>query len=176
MDSSFENFAYQDNAFPIQSDQTISQPFIVAYQSERLEIKPKEKILEIGTGSGYQTAVLLELGARVFTIERQKTLYLKAKNLLPKLGYTPEKIIFGDGYIGMEEEAPFDKIIVTAGAEHLPKKLLAQLKIGGKLIIPLGKTEQIMTLYTRNGTKEFSKEELIDCRFVPMLKNTSTQE
>ena len=170
MDSSFEDFAYQDKAFPIAANQTISQPFTVAFQSQLLDVKPNDKILEIGTGSGYQTAVLLEVGALVYTIERQKELYRKTKLFLPKLGYKPKKIIFGDGYIGLEEEAPFDGIIVTAGAPFVPKPLLSQLKIGGKLVIPVGDETQIMTLFIRKSNKEFEKHEFGDFRFVPMLK------
>ncbi|MCF6280050.1 MAG: protein-L-isoaspartate(D-aspartate) O-methyltransferase [Flavobacteriaceae bacterium] len=170
MDSSFADFAYQDKAFPIAADQTISQPYTVAFQSQLLKIKPKDTILEIGTGSGYQTAVLLEMNARVFTIERQQELFRKTKLFLPKLGYKPKKIIFGDGYIGLEEQAPFDGIIVTAGAPLVPKPLLSQLKIGGRLVIPVGDDVQIMTLFIRKGEKEFEKHEFGDFRFVPMLK------
>lgn len=170
MDSSFGDFAYQDKAFPIAANQTISQPFTVAFQSQLLEVKPNDKILEIGTGSGYQTAVLLEMSAKVYTIERQQELYRKTKTFLPKLGYKPKKMIFGDGYIGLEEEAPFDGIIVTAGAPFVPKPLLSQLKIGGKLVIPVGDETQIMTLFIRKSNKEFEKHEFGDFRFVPMLK------
>ena len=170
MDSSFGDFAYQDKAFPIAANQTISQPFTVAFQSQLLEVKPNDKILEIGTGSGYQTAVLLEMSAKVYTIERQQELYRKTKTFLPKLGYKPKKMIFGDGYIGLEEEAPFDGIIVTAGAPFVPKPLLSQLKIGGKLVIPVGNETQIMTLFIRKSNKEFEKHEFGDFRFVPMLK------
>ncbi|UMB54486.1 protein-L-isoaspartate(D-aspartate) O-methyltransferase [Lutibacter sp. A64] len=170
MDSGFENFAYQDKAFPIAADQTISQPYTVAFQTELLQVKPTDKILEIGTGSGYQTAVLLEIGARVYTIERQKELFKKTKIFLPKLSYKPKKIIFGDGYKGLPEEAPFDGIIVTAGAPYVPKPLLSQLKIGGRLVIPVGDKVQIMTLFVRTGEKDFEKLELGDFKFVPMLK------
>ena len=170
MDSGFVDFAYQDKAFPIAAEQTISQPYTVAFQTELLQVKPNDKILEIGTGSGYQTAVLLEMGARVFTIERQKELFKKTKLFLPKLNYKPKKIIFGDGYKGLPEEAPFDGIIVTAGAPFVPKPLLAQLKIGGRLVIPVGDEIQTMTLFVRTGEKDFEKHELGDFRFVPMLK------
>lgn len=170
MDSSFENFAYQDKAFPIGAEQTISQPYTVAFQSELLEIKPNHTILEIGTGSGYQTAVLLEMKARVYSIERQQELYLKAKSFLPKLGYKAKQLIFGDGYIGLKEQAPFDGIIVTAGAPYVPKPLLSQLKIGGRLVIPVGTDTQIMTMFVRKSTKEFQKHEFGDFKFVPMLK------
>lgn len=170
MDSSFEAHAYQDKAFPIAADQTISQPYTVAFQSEVLEIEPKEKVLEIGTGSGYQTAVLLELDAEVYSIERQHELFKKTSLFLPKLGYRPKRFIFGDGYKGLPEEAPFDKIIVTAGAPYVPKALLGQIKVGGKLLIPVGDKEQVMTLFIRKSPKEFEKHELGDFRFVPMLK------
>ena len=171
LDSSFEEHAYQDKAFPIGASQTISQPYTVAFQSELLEIKPGDTILEIGTGSGYQTAVLLELKAKVFTIERQQELFKKTKLFFGKMGYRPKKIIFGDGYKGLPEEAPFDGVIVTAGAPFVPKPLLSQLKIGGKLVIPVGTEEQIMTRYIRKSEKEFQKEELGNFRFVPLLEN-----
>jgi len=170
MDSSFEAHAYQDKAFPIAAEQTISQPYTVAFQSEVLEIQTGEKVLEIGTGSGYQTAVLLELGAEVYSIERQHELFKKTSMFLPKLGYRPKRFIFGDGYKGLPEEAPFDKIIVTAGAPYVPKALLAQIKVGGRLLIPVGDKEQVMTLFIRKSPKEFEKHELGDFRFVPMLK------
>lgn len=170
MDSGFVDFAYQDKAFPIAAEQTISQPYTVAFQTELLQVQPTNKILEIGTGSGYQTAVLLEMGAQVYTIERQKELFKKTKLFLPKLSYKPKKIIFGDGYKGLPEEAPFDGIIVTAGAPFVPKPLLAQLKIGGRLVIPVGDEVQTMTLFVRTGEKDFEKHELGDFRFVPMLK------
>lgn len=169
MDSSFENHAYQDKAFPIAADQTISQPYTVAYQTELLQVKPKDKILEIGTGSGYQTAVLLELGARVYSIERQNKLFKKTSLLLPKLGYNPKRLIFGDGYKGLKEEAPFDGIIVTAGAPFVPRTLLAQLKVGGRLVIPVGDDVQVMQLYIRTSSTNFEKHDLGDFRFVPML-------
>ena len=170
MDSSFEDFAYQDKAFPIAADQTISQPYTVAFQSQLLQIKSGAQILEIGTGSGYQTAVLLELKAKVYSIERQRELYKKTKLFLPKLNYKPKSLIFGDGYIGLEDEAPFDGIIVTAGAPYVPKPLLSQLKIGGRLVIPVGDSSQIMTLFVRKSEKEFEKQEFGDFRFVPMLE------
>lgn len=169
LDSSFADFAYQDKAFPIGSDQTISQPYTVAFQTELLQIKEHHQILEIGTGSGYQTAVLLEMGAKVYTIERQQELFKKTKLFLPKLGYKPKKIIFGDGYKGLPEDAPFDGIIVTAGAPFVPKALLSQLKIGGRLVIPIGDAEQIMTLFIRTSEKDFEKHELGKFKFVPML-------
>ena len=170
IDSSFETHAYQDKAFPIAAEQTISQPYTVAFQSQTLEIKAGDKVLEIGTGSGYQTAVLLELKAEVYSIERQKELFKRTSLFLPKIGYKPKKMIFGDGYKGLKEKAPFDKIIVTAGAPFIPNPLLAQLKIGGKLLIPVGDKTQIMTLFIRKSAKEFEKHELGDFAFVPMLQ------
>jgi protein-L-isoaspartate(D-aspartate) O-methyltransferase len=172
MDSGFIDFAYQDKPFPIAADQTISQPYTVAFQTELLEVKPGDRILEIGTGSGYQTAVLIELGAEVFSIERQKELFTKAKKFLPTVGYVPKKIIFGDGYEGISSEAPFDGIIVTAGAPKVPNALLSQLKIGGKLVIPVGEDSQKMTVFIRKGEKEFDKKEYGDFKFVPMLKSS----
>jgi protein-L-isoaspartate(D-aspartate) O-methyltransferase len=173
IDSSFEDHAYQDKAFPIAAEQTISQPYTVAFQTQTLQVAKGEKILEIGTGSGYQTAVLLEMKALVFTIERQKELFKKTSLFLPKLGYNPKRFIFGDGYKGLPEEAPFDKIIVTAGAPFVPKPLMAQLKVGGMLLIPVGDQTQIMTLFIRKSNKEFEKHELGDFAFVPMLEERS---
>jgi protein-L-isoaspartate(D-aspartate) O-methyltransferase len=171
IDSSFESHAYQDKAFPIAANQTISQPYTVAFQSQTLNIQKDDKILEIGTGSGYQTAVLLEMNAEVYTIERQHELFKKTSLFLPKLGYKPKRFIFGDGYKGLPEKAPFDKIIVTAGAPYVPKPLLAQLKVGGMLLIPVGDETQIMTLFTRKSATEFDKKELGDFAFVPMLED-----
>lgn len=171
MDSSFEDHAYQDKAFPIAAEQTISQPYTVAFQTELLEVAQGDKILEIGTGSGYQSAVLLEMGAQVFTIERQHELFKKTSRFLPKLGYKPKRMIFGDGYKGLEEEAPFHGIIVTAGAPFVPKPLLSQLRIGGKLVIPVGEKTQVMTRYIRKSATEFEKTEYGDFRFVPMLED-----
>jgi len=170
LDSSFENFAYQDKAFPILADQTISQPYTVAYQTQLLEIMPGNKVLEIGTGSGYQTAVLMEMQAEVYSVERQNELFKKTKLFLPKLGYRPRHLGFGDGYKGLPDHAPFDKIIVTAGAPFVPKALLAQLKLGGMLVIPIGTTKQLMYLYKRTAVKHFEKHELEACKFVPMLE------
>ena len=171
MDSSFEDHAYQDKAFPIAADQTISQPYTVAFQTELLEIKKGDNVLEIGTGSGYQTAVLCELGAKVYSIERQRELYKKTKVFLSKIGYRPKYLSFGDGYKGLEEYAPYDKIIVTAGAPYVPKPLLAQLKLGGRLVIPVGEDVQVMTLFIRKSAKEFDKKEFGDFRFVPLLED-----
>ncbi len=169
MDSSFEDHAYQDKAFPIAADQTISQPYTVAYQTELLEVSRGDIVLEIGTGSGYQTAVLCEIGAKVYSIERQHELYKKTRNFLSKIGYRPKYLGFGDGYKGLPEYAPFDKIIVTAGAPYVPKDLLGQLKIGGRMVIPVGLEVQIMTLFIRKSPTEFDKKEFGEFRFVPLL-------
>ena len=171
MDSSFEDHAYQDKAFPIAADQTISQPFTVAYQSELLQVTKGQTVLEIGTGSGYQTAVLCELGAKVYSIERQQELFRKTKLFLSKLGYRPKYLSFGDGYKGLPDYAPFDRIIVTAGAPFVPKPLLSQLKVGGRLVIPIGKDAQVMTLFERKTENEFVKTELDEFRFVPLLED-----
>jgi len=169
LDSSFEAHAYQNKAFPIGADQTISHPFTVAFQSELMKLKEDDVVLEIGTGCGYQTAVLLELGVKVYSIERQQELFKKTKLFLPKLGYRAKQLIFGDGYKGLPEYAPFDSIIVTAGAPFVPKPLLAQLKIGGRLVIPIGNDPQVMHLYLRTSATEFKKETFGEFRFVPML-------
>ena len=171
MDSSFEGHAYQDKAFPIAADQTISQPYTVAFQTELLEIEPGHKVLEIGTGSGYQTAILLQLKAKVYTIERQLELFKKTNLFFKKMGYRPKKVIFGDGYKGLPELAPFDSIIVTAGAPEVPKALMSQLKVGGRLVIPVGTEEQTMTMFIRKSEKEFEKKELGAFRFVPLLED-----
>jgi protein-L-isoaspartate(D-aspartate) O-methyltransferase len=171
IDSALESHAYEDKAFPIAADQTISQPYTVAFQTQLLEVKANDKILEVGTGSGYQTVVLMEMGAKVYTIERQNELYKKTKLFLPKLGYKPKYMSFGDGYKGIPEYAPFDGIIVTAGAPFVPKPLLSQLRIGAKLVIPVGKDEQTMSVFTRISEKEFSKKEHGAFRFVPLLKD-----
>lgn len=171
MDSGFEDHAYQDKAFPIAADQTISQPYTVAYQTELLGVSPGDKILEIGTGSGYQTAILLQMKARVYTIERQLELFKKTNLFFKKMGYRPKKFIFGDGYKGLPEEAPFDGIIVTAGAPQIPKELMGQLKIGGKMVIPVGEEEQTMMLITRTGPREFERRSFGAFRFVPLLED-----
>lgn len=169
MDNAFLNFAYQDKAFPIGSGQTISQPFTVAFQTQLLEIRKGDKVLEIGTGSGYQTAVLLELGAKVYTVERQKALYDKTRVLLPSMGYDP-KFFYGDGYKGLPAFAPFDRILVTAGAPFVPQPLLDQLKPGGRLVIPVGAGEvQTMTLFIKNPDQSLDKHEFGAFKFVPLL-------
>jgi protein-L-isoaspartate(D-aspartate) O-methyltransferase len=171
LNSSFEDFAYQDKAFPIAAGQTISQPYTVAFQSQLLQVKKEDKILEIGTGSGYQTAVLCLLGAKVYSVERQNELFKITSALLPKLGIRPKHLSFGDGYKGLPNYAPFDSIIVTAGAPIIPKALMAQLKIGGRLVIPLGENEQVMTMLIRKNETQFEKHEFGDFRFVPLLEN-----
>lgn len=169
LNSSFEDYAYQDKAFPIAAGQTISQPFTVAFQSQLLKIKKEHKVLEIGTGSGYQTAVLCLMGAKVYSVERQNELFKQTSILLPKLGIRPKHLSFGDGYKGLPSYAPFDSIIVTAGAPFIPQPLMAQLKIGGRLVIPLGDEVQIMTLLIRVNATQFEKHELGEFKFVPLL-------
>jgi len=171
MESSFEGFAYQDKAFPIAEGQTISQPYTVAFQTQLLDVKKGEKVLEIGTGSGYQTAVLCELGALVYSIERQQNLYKSTKLFLNKIGYRPKYLSFGDGYKGLPEYAPFDKIIVTAGAPFIPKPLMSQLKVGGKLVIPVGEDPQVMTVLERKDASTFEKHTFGEFRFVPLLEH-----
>ncbi len=171
LNSSFEDFAYLDKAFPIGAGQTISQPHTVAFQSQLLEVKKDQKILEIGTGSGYQTAVLCLLGAKVYSVERQNELFKTTSALLPKLGIRPKHLSFGDGYKGLPNHAPFDSIIVTAGAPIIPQALMAQLKIGGKLVIPVGDKDQIMTMLIRKNETQFEKHEFGDFKFVPLLEN-----
>ena len=171
LEKAFLEYAYQDKAFPIGANQTISHPYTVAFQSELLDVKPGEVVLEIGTGSGYQTCVLVEMGAKVYSIERQKELFHSSKRLLPKLGYFA-KLKYGDGYQGWPEFAPFDKIIVTAGAPFIPQALTEQLKIGGMLVIPVGAgDEQMMTAIIRLSETEFEKIEYEAFSFVPLLEN-----
>ncbi|UKJ06634.1 protein-L-isoaspartate(D-aspartate) O-methyltransferase [Solitalea lacus] len=161
--------AYADKALKIDAGQTISQPYTVAYQTELLHIQPGERVLEIGTGSGYQTSILLELGAEVYTIERQKELYDKTTKFLPKLGYHPH-FYLGDGSMGIPEQAPFNKILVTAGAPGIPETLLKQLAIGGILVIPVGDEQvQTMTTVLRISENEFEKVEFAQFRFVPLI-------
>lgn len=171
LDSSFEDFAYQDKAFPIAAGQTISQPYTVAFQSQLLQVNKEDKVLEIGTGSGYQTAVLYHLGAKVYSVERQNELFKQTSVLLPKLGIRPKHLSFGDGYKGLPNHAPFDSIIVTAGAPIIPPALMAQLKIGGRLVIPFGDKNQIMTMLIRKDETKFEKHEFGEFRFVPLLEN-----
>lgn len=172
MESSFIHFAYKDQAFPIGSGQTISQPYTVAFQTQLLEVEKNDKVLEVGTGSGYQAAVLVEMGAKVFTIERQKELYLKAQSFLPEIGYHPA-CFFGDGYAGLPNFAPFDKILVTAGAASVPPALKEQLKIGGRMVIPVGKSNrQEMIVVDRVSEEDFKTEKHGGFVFVPLLKGT----
>lgn len=171
IDSDFESHAYLDKAFPIDSNQTISQPYTVAYQTSLLDLSETDKVLEIGTGSGYQTAILMEISKNVYTIERQHKLYRRTKKLLSLLNYHPNKIIYGDGYEGLVEMQPYDKILVTAGAEEIPKKLLIQLKIGGIMVIPVGKNVQEMIIVRRISQLKFEKENHGSFKFVPLLKD-----
>jgi len=171
LDSSFIDHAYMDKAFPIGAEQTISQPYTVAFQTEQLHLLPEMKILEIGTGSGYQTAVLCHMGAVVYSIERQHELFRTSLKRLPALGYAPKKLIFGDGYKGFPEQAPYDRIIVTAGAPTIPEALLAQLAVGGRMVIPVGENNQKMTMITRTSATEFAQLVLGDFRFVPLLED-----
>lgn len=171
LNSGFEDYAYQDKAFPIGAGQTISQPYTVAFQSQLLQIEKGHHVLEIGTGSGYQTAILYAMGAKVYSIERQNELFKATSLLLPKLGIRPKHLSFGDGYKGLPNFAPFDSIIVTAGAPIIPKPLMAQLKIGGRLVIPVGDDSQIMTMLIRKTETQFEKHELGEFRFVPLLEN-----
>ena len=168
-DETFWLQAYKDIAFPIGDGQTISQPYTVAYQTELLHIRKGNKVLEIGTGSGYQTCILLELGAKVFTIERQENLFNRTKKVLPHMGYEPE-FFCGDGSKGIPQHAPYDKILVTAGAPFVPEVLLKQLKIGGILVIPVGdeKSQKMLTVLRVNET-EYEKFELDTFRFVPLV-------
>ncbi len=169
MDGAFVEFAYADKAFPIGAGQTISQPYTVAFQTEQLQIKKGDKVLEIGTGSGYQTAVLMECGARVFTIERQKQLYDKVRSTLSEIGYQPN-FFYGDGYKGLPAFAPFDKILVTCGAAFIPDTLVEQLKPGGRMVIPVGPGDvQEMNLIVKNEKGEIAITQLGQFRFVPML-------
>lgn len=171
LDSSFEEFAYQDKPFPIGAGQTISQPYTVAFQTQLLQVQKDHKVLEIGTGSGYQTAVLHAMGAKVYSVERQKELFKTTSILLPKLGIRPKHLSFGDGYKGLPNFAPFDSAIVTAGAPFIPQPLMAQLKIGGRLVIPVGEGVQVMTMLIRKSETQFEKHEFGEFRFVPLLED-----
>jgi protein-L-isoaspartate(D-aspartate) O-methyltransferase len=169
MDSGFIKFAYRDQAFPIRAGQTISQPYTVAFQTQLLEVAPLHKVLEIGTGSGYQAAVLVEMGAKVFTVERQKELYLLSQSLLGSLNYRLH-FFYGDGYQGLPTYGPFDRILITAAAPEIPEKLLEQLSPGGRLVVPLGGAgSQVMTLIEKKDEKEFRRSEHGLFVFVPML-------
>jgi len=173
MESGFVKFAYQDQAFPIGAGQTISQPYTVAYQTQLLKVKHNDKILEVGTGSGYQAAVLLELGALVYTIERQRELHVKVQQLLPSIGYHP-RFFYGDGYKGLPTYGPFDGIIVTAGAPYVPQELKEQLKIGARLVIPVDhNNHQIMLVIERISQTEYDEQHFGNFAFVPLLKGTN---
>ena len=170
LDSAFDKIAYEDRAFPISEGQTISQPYTVAYQTQLLQVKPNDKILEIGTGSIYQASVLAEMGARVFTIERQKKLFEKTKQFIFKTQYPNIKFFYGDGYEGLPTYAPFDKVIITAAAPFIPPKLLEQLKPGGKMVIPVDEDHhQRMLRITKNEDGTVSEEAFDNFSFVPML-------
>jgi protein-L-isoaspartate(D-aspartate) O-methyltransferase len=172
MDPAFLVHAYTDKAFPITSGQTISQPYTVAVQTSLLMVKKRDKVLEVGTGSGYQAAVLAEMGVRVYTIERFRDLYLKAQRTLTSMGYSIN-FFYGDGYEGKEQYGPYDGILITAAAPEVPEKLLSQLKTGGKLVVPLGKSDvQVMTVVTRTGPDSFDYSSHGTFVFVPMLKGT----
>ncbi|MFZ0280769.1 MAG: protein-L-isoaspartate(D-aspartate) O-methyltransferase [Bacteroidales bacterium] len=172
MDPAFLNHAYVDKAFPISSGQTISQPYTVAVQSSLLQVKKRDKILEIGTGSGYQAAILAEMGAKVYTIERYRELYIKAQRTLTSLGYSAD-FFYGDGYEGKSQYGPFDGIIITAATREVPDKLLRQLKTGGRLVVPIGDyNSQVMTLVVRSEEDKFDYSSHGNFVFVPMLKGT----
>ncbi len=170
MDNAFLEYAYEDRAFPIAAGQTISQPYTVAYQSQLLLLNKGDKVLEIGTGSGYQTAVLCELGAKVYSIERHRELFEKTKKLLGELNHYP-KLFFGDGFKGLAAFAPFDKIIVTCGAPEVPEELLKQMKTGGILVVPVGLGDQVMVTMLKKGDNQYERIDLDTFRFVPMLEN-----
>ena len=171
LDNAFVQFAYEDKPFPIGSGQTISQPYTVAFQTQLLELNPYEKVLEVGTGSGYQAAVLIGMEANVYTIERQKELFQKTKEFLPELGYNCN-FYYGDGYKGLEQFAPFDKIIVTCGAPTIPEDLIKQLKVGGRMVAPIGKGDvQVMNLIEKTSETETKITTHGEFSFVPMINN-----
>ena len=173
MDNAFEQFAYQDKPFPIGSGQTISQPYTVAFQTQLLELNPYEKVLEVGTGSGYQASILIGMEANVYTIERQKELFQKTKEFLPELGYNCN-FYYGDGYKGLEQFAPFDKIIVTCGAPTIPEDPIKQLKVGGRMVAPIGKGDvQVMNLVEKISETETKITTHGEFSFVPMLNDKS---
>jgi len=173
MDPAFLNHAYIDKAFPISSGQTISQPYTVAVQTQLLKVKKRDRILEIGTGSGYQAAILAEMGAKVYSIERYRDLYLKAQRIFLSLGYNAD-FFYGDGYEGKPQYGPFDGIIITAATAEIPEKIPKQLKIGGRLVVPLGtSTSQVMTLVIRTGEDDFDYSSHGSFVFVPLLKGTA---
>ena len=171
VDPGLSEQAYLDKALPIENNQTISQPFTVALQTQLLDLNEGYKVLEIGTGSGYQTSILNHLKFDIYTIERNHNLFRTTTKLFNKLKIYPKKFVYGDGYNGLKDDSPFDGIIVTAGSPIVPKKLLSQLKLGGKMIIPIGEETQVMTKITRVGESEFKKETYGNFKFVPMLEN-----
>ncbi|MBK6666697.1 MAG: protein-L-isoaspartate(D-aspartate) O-methyltransferase [Saprospiraceae bacterium] len=175
LEKTFAEWAYKDVAFPIDADQTISQPFTVAMQTSLLNIKKGDKVLEIGTGSGFQASVLYHIGAKVYTIERQKKLFEKTEKFLHDLGFGNVRTLFGDGYEGAPRFAPFDKIIITAGAVEIPKKLIDQLKPNGLMVIPLGDESgvQKMLRITKNEDGSLTRENFGNYRFVPFLKGVN---
>ena len=171
LDNAFVQFAYEDKPFPIGSGQTISQPYTVAFQTQLLELNPYEKVLEVGTGSGYQASILIGMEANVYTIERQKELFQKTKEFLPELGYNCN-FYYGDGYKGLEQFAPFDKIIVTCGAPTIPEDLIKQLKVGGRMVAPIGKGDiQVMNLIEKISETETKITTHGEFSFVPMINN-----
>lgn len=175
LDSAFADLAYDDKALPIEREQTISQPYTVAFQTQLLEVKKRDRILEIGTGSGYQAAILGAMGARVFTVERQEQLYHQAKKLLAEMNFSNIRCYFRDGMKGLKEFAPYDKILVTAGATEVPQALLDQLKIGGRLVIPLGRRSQKMMRIFKKTETEYVEEDWGDFRFVPFIGGTERE-
>jgi protein-L-isoaspartate(D-aspartate) O-methyltransferase len=176
MESGFEQFAYKDQAFPIAKGQTISQPFTVAFQTELLALQKHEKVLEIGTGSGYQTAILLEMGAKVYSIERYRDLYLKATKTLNEMGFQPY-LFYGDGYKGQPNYAPYDKILITAGASEIPQELIDQLKVGGRMVVPLGsQLGQDMTVVEKTGENDIEKHKHGSFIFVPLIRGKDSDE
>ncbi|MBU6169377.1 MAG: protein-L-isoaspartate(D-aspartate) O-methyltransferase [Bacteroidetes bacterium] len=172
LDKAFEEWAYQDKPFPIGHEQTISQPFTVALMTQHLQVKKREKILEIGTGSGYQAAILATLGARIYTIERVRALYLSSKALLKEMKFPNIQFFYKDGYLGLPSFAPYDKIIVTAGAPEIPSLLLQQLSIGGIMLVPTGVEIQKLLRIERTGEKSWETKDLGNVKFVPFLAGT----
>ena len=175
LDSAFADLAYADKALPIEREQTISQPFTVAFQTQLLQVQKRDRVLEIGTGSGYQAAILGKMEARVFTVERQEALYQEAKKRLADFGFANVRCYFRDGTKGLREFAPYDKIIVTAGAAEVPQPLLEQLKIGGSLVIPVGLRSQKMLRITKKSETEYQEEDFGDFRFVPFISGTESK-
>lgn len=173
LDKAFEEWAYKDVPFPIESNQTISQPYTVAFQSSLLKVNKGEKILEVGTGSGYQASVLSHMGAKVYSIERQKKLHQITSKFLPSIGFGNIRLLLGDGYMGSERFAPFDKILVTAGATYVPDALIHQLRVGGLLVIPVGDKVQKMLRITKVADNRVESEDFGDFRFVPFLKGVT---